>query len=328
MIGVGIIGAGHFGAAHARALAALPDARLVAACRNDAAGLAAFVAAHGGTPHLHWQALLDDPRVDAVVIATPHHLHRDVAIAALQAGKHVLLEKPMAQTLADCDAILDAAARAAGQLMIGHVTRYFRPMLAAADLLESGRIGTPVIGHSAFVKLWMEGNRQPWHLTTATGGGMLMTAGIHALDRLVHLMGAPVASVSAMIATQFHDQQADDTALLNLRFADGRLGHVTSLGYRDGAVTNDLHLTCTDGTLSLDLSGRLRIGQGGRWQDLPCGEENDPLSSALQRQWQAFLAAIAQGQAPPVSGAYGRHLMAIILAATRSSDLRRAVAVA
>src|SRR5690606_23683958 len=96
MIGVGIIGAGHFGAVHAKALAGVSGARLVAACRNDAAGIGSFTQAHGGKPYTDWRALLDDGAVDAVVIATPHDLHRDIAIAALDAGKHVLLEKPMA----------------------------------------------------------------------------------------------------------------------------------------------------------------------------------------------------------------------------------------
>jgi len=90
VIGVGIIGAGHFGAVHARAMAGLGNAHLVAACRNDVAGIGRFVADHGGRAYTDWSALLDDPSVDAVVIATPHDLHREIAIACLAAGKHVL----------------------------------------------------------------------------------------------------------------------------------------------------------------------------------------------------------------------------------------------
>ena len=98
MIGIGIIGAGYFGAIHARAIAAVPGARVAAVCRQDIDAARAFAREHGGTAHSHWQALLDDPAVDAVLIATPHHLHAEMAIAAAQAGKHILLEKPMAPT--------------------------------------------------------------------------------------------------------------------------------------------------------------------------------------------------------------------------------------
>jgi phthalate 4,5-cis-dihydrodiol dehydrogenase len=327
VIGVGIIGAGHFGAVHARALSGLTNARLVAACRNEVASIGRFVAEHGGRAYTDWCALLDDPSVDAVVIATPHDLHRDIAIACLAAGKHVLLEKPMAITIADCDAIADAATMAPGSLMIGHVPRYFAPMQAAAEVIASGRIGRPVAGTSAFIKLWMEGNRQPWHLSATSGGGMLMTAGIHALDRLLHLMGGPVESVGALMGTAFHNQDADDIAFLNLRFADGRLGQVTSLGYADGAVTAALQIVGEHGTLVLDLNGRLQIGQNGVWQDLPCPTDEDPMVAAVRRQWQAFLGAITEGKPPPIDARYGRHLVAIIAAARQSSRDRKEILV-
>ena len=85
MLQVGIIGAGHFGAEHARALKQLPNARLVASCRNDEEGLAAFTAEFGGKAYIDWRDLLADPDVDAVVISLPHHLHAEVAIAAAEA---------------------------------------------------------------------------------------------------------------------------------------------------------------------------------------------------------------------------------------------------
>ncbi|KKB86502.1 1-carboxy-3-chloro-3,4-dihydroxycyclo hexa-1,5-diene dehydrogenase [Devosia limi DSM 17137] len=327
MTGIGIIGAGHFGAVHARALGGLPGATLVAACRNDADGIAAFVAEHGGTPYTDWRALLDDPAVDAVVIATPHHLHRDVTLAALAAGKHVLLEKPMASTLAECDTIIAGAAHSAAKLMIGHVTRYFLPMQAATDFLATGVIGRPITGTSAFIKLWMESNRQPWHLQKSAGGGMLMTAGIHALDRLVYLMGGQVAAVSAMMGAAFHQQEADDIALINLRFADGRFGHVGSIGYRNGAVTSALQLVCENGVLDIDLNGRLRVGQDGAWRELDIAAEADPMIGAVRRQWQAFLASVSAGTPVPIDSAYARQLVAIIEASALAEQDRREITI-
>src|SRR3546814_4223960 len=89
----------------------LAGIRVAAVCREDAVAARAFAAEHGGTAYNDWRRVLDDAAVDAVVIATPHHLHREMAVAAAEAGKHVLLEKPMAPTVADCDAIIAAAKR-------------------------------------------------------------------------------------------------------------------------------------------------------------------------------------------------------------------------
>ncbi|NOG50728.1 MAG: Gfo/Idh/MocA family oxidoreductase [Chloroflexi bacterium] len=106
---IGIIGAGHYGEQHARALAQIDRAVVTAASRTHADALRDFTGRYGGTGYTDYAQLLRDPAVDAVVIATPHHLHTNIAVAAAQAGKHILLEKPMAPTLAECQQIADAA---------------------------------------------------------------------------------------------------------------------------------------------------------------------------------------------------------------------------
>ncbi len=165
MIGVGIIGAGHFGAVHARALAEVEEVRLVASCRENANAAAAFAAEHGGKSYGDWRALLEDPEVDAVLIATPHHLHEGIAIGAAQAGKHILLEKPMAPSVAACDAIRAAADANGIKLMIGHVMHFALPCLKAKEIIDSGILGAPILGSSWMIKLWMESNRRPGTLT-------------------------------------------------------------------------------------------------------------------------------------------------------------------
>jgi phthalate 4,5-cis-dihydrodiol dehydrogenase len=326
--GIGLIGAGSFGAVHAAAIAGQPDARLVAVCSGNPETAAAFVAQHGGVAHRDWRHLLESPEVDAVVIATPHDHHVAIAIAALASGRHVLLEKPMAPTVALCREIEAAAAAAPGLLMIGHVMHFFRPVLAARALLDEGSLGRPLAGTSGLVKLWMEANRRRWHLEPETGGGMLMTAGIHALDQFIWLMDGRIAAVSAMAGTLFHDQPADDIAFLNLRFADGRLGQVTSLGYRDGAVTNGMRLVCEHGVIDVDLDRGVRVGRGARWTDIADSWEPDGMAAAVSREWRAFLDAIATASPSPVPAAYGRHIVAAIEAALASAQARAEVAVA
>ncbi|MBN9306665.1 MAG: 1-carboxy-3-chloro-3,4-dihydroxycyclo hexa-1,5-diene dehydrogenase [Devosia sp. 67-54] len=325
MTGIGIVGAGHFGAVHARAIAEIDGLELVAACREDADAAAGFTRQFGGVPYSDWRALLDDPRVDAVVIATPHHLHEEIAIGAARAGKHVLLEKPMAPTVAACAAINAAVATAGVKLMVGHVMHFALPCLKAKEVLDAGTIGRPLLGSSWMIKLWMESNRRPWHLQRASGGGMLMTAGIHALDRLVWLMGQPVTSVGALVGTLFHEQQADDSALIGLRFAGGGIGQVQSVGYRDGAVGFAMDLVCERGTLRIDFDSGTWVGRNGTWTLLEHSIEPDWMHHAVVREWRAVQAAIDDSAEIAVDGAYASHIVEIIEAAHRANALRREV---
>src|SRR4051812_7607638 len=178
MLGVGILGAGFFGAYHARAVAALENVRVVAACAEALPLAEAFAAEHGGKPFGDWRAMLDDKSVDAVAITAPHHLHCELAVAALKAGKHVLLEKPMALSVAECSRVIAASEASRRTLMVGQIMHFVWPLMAAREILDRGELGKPVTGSSSLMKTWIESNRRGWHLDPATGGGMLMTAGI------------------------------------------------------------------------------------------------------------------------------------------------------
>lgn len=323
MIGIGIIGAGDFGAAHARAIREVGGIRLAAASRGNADALQQFTAEYGGSGYTDWRRLLDDKEVDAVLIASPHHLHAEMAIGAAEAGKHILLEKPMAPTAAACDAINAAVAETGVKLMVAHLMHFALPCMAAKQVLEEGVLGRPLIGSSWIIKLWMEHNRRDWHLRKASGGGMLLTAGIHALDRLVWLMDDDVVSVSGMLGAKFHDQEADDTALLGLRFAGGGIGQVQSVGYRTGATTYAMDLICEQGTLRIDMDRGTMLGRDTVWTELPGSFEPNWMHNALVREWSAMRDAIADDTPVPVDGAYGRKMIAIIEAAFASNETRR-----
>ncbi|CUX03191.1 Gfo/Idh/MocA family oxidoreductase [Agrobacterium genomosp. 2 str. CFBP 5494] len=327
MLGVGIIGAGYFGAAHARALQKAGTARLVASCRNDAIGLKAFTSEFGGKAYVDYHDLLADGEVDAVVVALPHHLHTDVALAAAEAGKHIMIEKPIAPTVAQCRQVLSAAAKAGVTLMPGHTMRFTLPFLAARRIIDSGEIGGMRFGSSRMIKLWMEENRRDWHLDATTGGGMLFTAGIHALDRLLAFAGRRATHVSAVTATAFHKQNADDVALMLIRFGDDTAGQVASIGYRDGAFISGDEIVCDGGVLAVDFFKGVTLGRRMHWEPLDNSMEPDIAGQALVRQWQAFAEAVASGCEPPVTGEDGLHVVACIEAAFKASRERREVAI-
>jgi predicted dehydrogenase len=326
-LGVGIIGAGSFGEQHAQAIAALDDLRLVAATRTNPAALAEFTARYGGRGYTDYHALLADPAVEAVVIATPHHLHTGAVEAAAQAGKHILLEKPMAPTLAECDRILAAADQAGVTLMLGHTSQFAPAYQLAKQMLAAGELGDIVLGVSTMSKFWFEPNRRDWHLDRQTGGGMWLTAGIHCLDRLTWLVGSPVARVSAQLGARFHAQAADDAGLIFLRYANGAAGAVVSVGYREGAPKHLTELTCTRGMLTIDYAGGVTVGRNEQWRHVPDSATEDWMHVALIAEWRGFVDAVRSGQPPPVTGVYGRHIMAAIFAAEESSRVQQEVAV-
>jgi phthalate 4,5-cis-dihydrodiol dehydrogenase len=325
MIGIGMIGAGWWAQQHALVLQGLTGVRLVAACRQEPEALKAFTDQFGGKGYLEPHELVEDPAVDAVLIASPHHLHAEHAILAANAGKHVLLEKPMAPSVVECNQIIAACQQAGVCLMVGHTMQFEGVNLKAKELIQAGTIGQVVLGSSIMSKFWMESNRRDWHLHRQTGGGMLLTAGIHALDRLVWWMNSSVQSLSASLSASFHEQDADDLGLLFLRFANGATGTVSSLGYRHGAATHHSEIFGTLGHLQIDPSQGLRQGSNETWTAVSEVPESDWMLNALTREWLAFLEVLKTKSTPPVTGEYARHLIEIIEAAQLSAQTKTEV---
>lgn len=319
MRGVGIIGTGWFGSEHAKALAELSEARLVASCGASLESAQTFAQTYGGKACATVEELLALPEVDIVLIATPHHLHTPYALLAAEHKKHILLEKPMAPTLADCNQILAAVEQAGVRFMLGLLSHFEQPFMLAKQLLDSGELGQPVLGQSTFAKFWMEHNRRSWHLDRQSGGGMLLTAGIHGLDRLMWLMDSRVRSVSAQFGTHFHSQNADDAALLFLRFEDGAAGTLSSIGYSNGAPSFLLEVTATKGRIRIDPIQGVSIGRNDRWEVLPDSLVKSWPLEPLITEWKTFIQAIQDDQKPAIDTAYARELMAVVFAAEESS---------
>lgn len=319
---VGIIGAGSYGAQHAEALAALgsENVRLAAASRTNADALADFSKQYGTKGFTDYHDLLADPAVDIVVIATPHHQHTLIAEEAARAGKHILLEKPMAPSLAECDRILSAVRSSGVMCMVGHVNRFAQPYRVAKQLIDSGEMGQVIMGNATMQKFWFEPNRRDWHLDRSRGGGVWLTVGIHPLDRLTWLINSPMISVSAQFGTHFHPMQADDSGMAFVRYENGATGMIISTGYSVGAPKHTTELTCTRGMLNIDYTTGVQIGRDEKWQTIP---ESVPtgnwMHEALVSEWRAFLDALNMKQPSPVSGEIARHIMQAAFAAERSS---------
>ena len=196
-----LVGYGAWGLHHAQAIAHAPGAALTAIATRTEASRARARAEHPGVAVVaDWRACLARPDVDVVDVVVPDALHEEIAVAALEAGKHVLLEKPMATTLAGCDRIL-AAARAAGRVLcVGHELRLSSQWGAIRGLLDAGRLGRPM---HVFVSLWRRPYRDGsdgWRYDRARVGSWLLEETVHYVDLALwylESLGPPVSVVAA-----------------------------------------------------------------------------------------------------------------------------------
>ncbi len=312
---VGIVGAGQVAVRHAAAYDAHPDAAVVAVAEPLRERGEALAAAHGA----RWFASLDDllaaSGVDAISICVPHHLHRDAVQQACDARVHVLLEKPIANTLDDADAILERAGAAGIVLMLGFVHRFRSEVLHAKRALASGAIGEPFSLLDRFCSL---GGPHPpawvWDRASA-GGGVLMYGGIHAVDRLRWLLEREVLAVTARAheAYGFGDVEDGLVALLDLEGgATATLfEHSPPFGRPGGWATE---VFGTEGAVRIQTGEWVEVTTAAGTERVDAGDELH-----FEREIAEFVSAVSEGREPSVPGEAGRASLAVALAAYASA---------
>jgi phthalate 4,5-cis-dihydrodiol dehydrogenase len=333
MLRIGIIGAGRVSTAHARAAQALARARLAAVAEVDAERRERFSREYGCPGFERYEEMLGRADVDAVVVALPHWLHAEVTITALDAGKHVLLEKPMAMTVAECDAMIAAEQRSGRKLMVGHSQHFFPVNLAVRQLLGSGELGRVVMATDTWYKPFFgREQRPPWFLDASKGGGMWPMNGPHMIDRLRMFVGSEVVAVKAMVGSFFHNLPTTDAGLALLQFQNGVYATIAHAGYRNdcGVDRFEAEITATEGQLRLDTR-RLWRACGGQWeqQEVPVptveGREGRLPASSFVLQMAAFADCVLDDTAPPVTGTYGREIVRVLDACEESARTGREI---
>ncbi|GAB4527145.1 MAG: hypothetical protein Kow0063_02160 [Anaerolineae bacterium] len=189
MLRVGVLGAGFMGTTHARAFAKLADVQVAGVFSRSADKAAALASEVGAQPFTDAMALVVDPSVDAISVTLPTHLHKEFTIAALEAGKPVLLEKPMGLSVAECDAMIEAAGRSGQILMLAHVLRFWPEYVALVDFVRSGQLGQPISATAS--RLSSRPAWGDWFANPDWTGGAVLDLHIHDLDTLNWLFGTP-----------------------------------------------------------------------------------------------------------------------------------------
>ena len=250
-LGVGIVGAGLVADVHAAAIARIPGARLVAvAGSSPVSSRAQRLARDHGAHTASTDELLADAGVQLVIVATPHPLHARQAIAAAAAGKHVLVEKPMALRAEDCVAMADAARAAGVVLSVVSQRRWYPAVRRVKDAIDAGRIGVPAL---ATVELlgWRSAEyyaMDGWRGTVdGEGGGVLVNQAIHQLDLLCWFLGE-ATDVDGWIENVNHPEiEVEDTAVAVVRFAGGAVATIAASNSQRPGLHGVLHVPGTNG---------------------------------------------------------------------------------
>ena len=315
--GVGIIGASRVSGGHAQAIAAVPETQLVGIAEPDAQRREQFTRKHQCTGYVSHDDLLADPRVDVVMIGLPHYLHTEITLAACAARKHIFLEKPMAMTVADCDAIIAAAEEAGVKLLVAHTEHFVPAGLAAKRLIQDERLGKVVFATDTWYRTFDLPNRPPWFLNRAEGGGgMWYMNGVHMLDRLTWLIGSPITAVRAWVSNPMVGQNTDDTGLAWLDFVNGTHATLHHTGYpQEGPERNEVEIVGTQASVRVATrDDRLWLSQGTRYVEQPVSG-----SDSFALELAGLVQAIETDTTPPVDGLWGRYIVAVALACEESS---------
>jgi predicted dehydrogenase len=275
-IRVGVIGTGFGASLHLSALRENPDFETVAICSRRPERARAAALDHGIPAHLsNYRELARDDGVDGVIVASPPHLHHAMVIAALEAGKHVVCEKPMARNLAEARDMQRIADRVGSVAMVNHQLRFLPIRMRIRELINEGYIGEP---HAASVTVHRSSLNDPherpwgWLMEQEKAGGMLGATGAHYLDALRWWFGE-VKAVAGAVSTMVRQRRlpdssamakvdADDNFSVILRFANGALGtiHVSATSGHEG--DEEVTLSGSEGTLQV-RQGRLWAARAG-----------------------------------------------------------------
>jgi UDP-N-acetylglucosamine 3-dehydrogenase len=316
-LGIGIVGLGEIGQVHLRGFQQAPGLARVRAVTDIDSGLRSTTARScGAADCASLRELLAREDVHVVSVCVPHNLHHPVALAAIAAGKHVLLEKPMAVTTSECDEIIDAAARAGVRVGVSHNQLFYPPHELACHLLQSGLLGRPLLLR---MRLGIGEKFEGWRADpAATGGGLLFDAGVHRFYMARALFG-DVSELAAMADAP--RQRGEDLAVVLMRFASGALGVIEANYHCPKAAFDDAIEICTTrGMLYLsgceaDFEG-FRTGPALRRYDCDGWHEMhvEPGSwrESVYASVQAFARALARGEEPPVDGREGRAVVELI----------------
>lgn len=330
----GAISPGRWGRKLLNAAKDSPRLKFVGVASRDSTKAQEIASLYGGCTYSNYEALLADPTVEAVVIATPHFLHHPQTLAALRAGKHVFVEKPIATSIAEAEEMLKVSRNTGRVLAVGHQGRHTGGMKKIKAMLEAGELGVvaTVVAIQGYPHALFRTGDDWRKVGTAVPGGQLDELGVHYFDVLQFLFG-PVRRVTGFVQRPDPDAPPD-SATVALQFGDGLVANYTT--YASSVGMSRMFILGSKGAFELN-----RMGQDAcTWQpisDLATarlgGLPVEPvkfdgpylLTTALTAELEDFASAIREGHPPQVGAAESLSTLRISRAVMEASISGRTV---
>ena len=340
-IHVGVIGCGKIAQVrHLPEYAANPNVRIYGLFDINQERAAELAAQYGAKAFPSYEALLADPQIDAVSVCAANHVHAEIAIAALKAGKHVLCEKPMAVTLEDCEAMVAAARESGKYLMIGQNQRLAKAHSKAKELIEQGAIGRvltfrTVFGHGGPETWSVDPGKNTWFFDrTKAAMGAMADLGIHKTDMIQYVLGSRIVRTQAMLTTLDKRDATggligvDDNAICIYQMENGVIGTMTASWTYYAAEDNTTVIYGTKGELRLyddPVYSVRQINSDGTRIDYQIDQIQTNDNQTASGVIDLFVDCLVQNREPEISGANVLHAMKAVFASIESSATGRAV---
>lgn len=328
-LGVAVIGYGFMGTTHLSAWKLVEEAEIKAVMGRTLPKVKEVAEKFNATAYNNLEDILKRDDIDIIDICTPTYTHAKYAVSSMNAGKHVLCEKPMALSLKEADEMINASKRNKVKLMIAHVLRFFPEYMKAKELVDNGSIGEPVIARAyrgGPMPTW-----SPWFTEKEKSGGIAIDLAIHDVDFLIWAFNKDVEKVYAKVDRLIHkDVSAEDFALITMKFNEGGIALVEAswaLPQRF-PFTMKLEIDGTEGMISLDNQSTVPVKlitnesvEGFSPETLPWRPSVHPFPiDPYYREIKHFIESILKDKPPMTDGEVSKKSLAVCLAALKSSE--------
>lgn len=351
---VAIIGCGKIAQVHAQTFINIEETELVAVQSRSAAKAEDTAARFGAKPYNDIAEMIQRERVDIAVICTPHPAHKQAAITAMQNGAHVLVEKPLAVTLEDCDSMIDMANRTGLKLGMVSQRRFYPSCRRIKEAIDAGKLGTPMLG-VVIMYGWRDEKyygSDPWRgKWKEEGGGVLVNQAPHQLDLLQWYMGSEFEELYGVWQNINHPYiEVEDTAAAILRFKNGAMANIILSNATKPGIYGKVHIHGSNGATAgvqtdggaMFIAGQSSIAEPplndiwtipgeeaylGEWNKIDTGQFNEvnPVEYYIELQNRDFVQAVQDHGQPLVTGQEGRKTVEIFTALYRSMRARKPI---
>jgi len=306
---LGLVGCGRIAeGAHLPALREVDSIELAATCSRSLSRAEEVAEAWGAGPATDsLEEICGSDGVDAVLLCLPHHLHKEAVVAAARAGKHVLVEKPLGLTVAECDEMISVAEAAGVVLMVGQVMRFSAEFRAIRERIDSGEIGAPMAVRGRRLTYQEKAAAAWWASADMCGGLVIPLIGAHIFDTIFWLTGGSPKRVFAVGRSVRDIWEGEDEADISMTLDNGVTATV-ALSFNCRMAVNDL--------VVVGSGGALKVAE----EDLVVDEQREGPIEKFVVQLKEFAGAILEGRAPLVGGQEGRRVVAAMEGARRSME--------